>query len=171
MAFTIQTSTPSVFDTAIDQSSDLASLKLGFDGDADQAAQVTRDGCDFLIVGRSTAAEAATTVLDLTAAGVTFPAGFMRWVDVECTITGAAANAQGGIRTSGIVQGGATPVIPAAATVLVSSLGAGITAATCAVLMNGSSVNVRMSGGTAATILNWLVRVKVGKARPALLGI
>lgn len=187
MAVTIQSVTPAAYDPTLDFKSELELLGLAVGGNIGASNRVTRDGCDFLVQARSTAAEGPTTVIELmTARSVPFPANFMRVLDIEFWVTGDNANERGYGRHVQSITGGTTPVVNA--TILTQGSTAGtagqvpgnfVSAVAGAGLAATPAVSVAAGAGTVsvqitsaeAEILNWTVRVRLGRLMPFIAGV
>lgn len=181
MAVTIQSITPaSAYDSALDFKTDIELIGLALGGNLAAAAKCVRDGFDFLVQARSTAAETATVIELMTAKGVPFPAGFFRILEIEAYVSGNASDETGYLRKIAAVSGGATPilrVIQNGATAATDQgffsavAGAGFAATpACAVTVGAGVVNVQITSAE-AEILNWTVKVKVGKLVPLIAGV
>lgn len=187
MAVTIQSVTPAAYDPTLDFRTDIELIGLALGGSLQAAARVVRDGADFLVQARSTAAEGPTSVLELlTARGVPFPAGFQRVIEVDAYITGDNANERGFARHVQLVTGGTTPVVQT--TILTQGstagtagqvpgnfisavAGAGLAATPAVSVTAGAGVVNVLITSAEAEILNWTLRVKVGKLMPFLAGV
>jgi hypothetical protein len=131
---------------------------------------------DFSIEANTTAAE-TFAVKELIAAGVTFPAGFMRLVNIDFYVAGNAADETGWARHTALVSGGTTPIVrvvtvPASTPVQVGGntlsgvAGAGFTATPAVTVVAGAStVTVNVVSGEAEN-MNWVVQIRLGKLVP-----
>lgn len=138
-------------------------------------------GAQFRVRGRTTAAETGT-VLDLTAQGVVFLAGFARVVEVEFHVSGNAADETGWAKHMVVVAGGTTPIlrvvtVPATGPLQVGGntlsavAGAGLAATPAvAAVMVGNNVTLTLTSAE-AEILNWVVNVRVHPSVPLILGV
>lgn len=185
MAVTVQTITPAVYDPSLDNMPDFQLLAAAIGGNVGAAARVVKDAVDFLVQARSTAAESGAVLELLTARGVPFPAGFLRTVEVDAYISGDATDETGFMRYVFTISGGTTPLVRAG-TLITSSpvMGAAgaVYQATAAAGFSGTSTNFLTIAAGAGTvtlsvtsgeseILNWTLRVKVGRLIPFLAGI
>jgi len=181
MAFTVQALDASGFDaTLIDQDEwkVFAAALAGNLAAVNMTLPLGR-GANFRVRGRTTAAETGT-ILDLTAQGVTFPAGFFRIVEYECFVSGASADETGYLKRIAAVSGGTTPllrVIQNGATAGVDQVqfnavaGAGLAATPLSVVaMATNNVTITVTSAE-AEILNWAVNCRVHKAQPLILGV
>lgn len=108
---------------------------------------------------------ALTSVIDLTARGVTFPAGSFRRLFGRAYFKGDAANEAAMIEAVCLVSGGTTPVIAGTTTgqaKTVSLIPVGITAPDLSFVVVGNAVTMQLANGE-AEIVNMLWEVKVGK--------
>lgn len=179
MAFTIQSVTPVAYDPTVDFKSDSELLRLALDGNLAAASRVCKDACDFLVQCRTTASETGAAIELLTARGVPFSAGFMRLVEWDVWATGDGATEKVWLRQQAMVVGGSTPVL-LASTLLIATgstdqehsamLGAGITGPASTLTVGAGVVTINVIT-TLAEIVNWTVRVKVGKLIPTILGV
>lgn len=145
---------------------------------------------DFTVYARTSTNDAATQVLDLTAKGVTFPANvgavgqivqFMRIITWEVWFAGDASDETGYVSRIAAVAGGTPPIIRAiqngataavAGTVFNATAAAGFTGAqTSDIALNGNNVILRITSAETAEVLNWVLKVYVGKLQPVLAGI
>lgn len=142
---------------------------------------------DFVVSAKTTASE-TFQVLDLTAAGVTFPAGTQRVIEADVFISGDNANEGSWARLIQHVQGATTPVLrvtqvsftvgasgatlpPIVAGNVIFSTSAGIASGAGAILaLNGNNVVVQVVSAE-AEVVDFVVRVKVGKLQPVLAGV
>lgn len=142
---------------------------------------------DFIVTAKTTASETGT-VLDLTAAGITFPAGTHRLIEADVFIAGDNANEGSWARLIQHVVGGTTPILrvtsvsftvgasgatfpPVVAGNVLFSTSAGIAAGAGAILaLSGNSVLLQVVSAE-AEVVNFVVRVKIGKLQPMSLGV
>lgn len=136
---------------------------------------------DFTIAARTDSAE-TLAVAELIAKGVTFPAGSMRVLTCEFFVAGNAADETGWARHTALISGGSTPIVrvvtvPASTPVQVGGntlsgvAGAGFAATPALTVVAGASTLTVNVVSAEAEILNWIVRLRVGKLQPMLLGI
>lgn len=177
MAATIQSVFPLAYDATLDQETDLGLLKRALDGDRGAAAKCTRDGADFIVQARADGSADAFAAIDLTARGVTFPAGFMRTVECELYASGATVATESGyIHKREMIVGGTTPVlgivIGAIDTNMVGAVG-GFTGADVLLdfVLATNNVTVQITNEGAVEINNFILKVKVGKLQPVILGV
>lgn len=134
---------------------------------------------DFIVTGRMDVAGETLTAINLTDQGVTFPAGTIRPIDVECFVTGnlGASTEMFYTRKREVIIGGTTPVlgvvIGAIDTNLAGATGDGFTTADPALdfIMSTNDVTLRLTNEGATEINNFVLKVTIGKLQPVLLGI
>ncbi len=196
MAGTIQGFVPTAWDSRIDRLSPKAALKIAMDGpSAVSSAPTAQDGIladlcasrlwediDFEIQARTDAAETFAVAELLTARGVPFDAGTIRTVQVDFFVAGNAADETGWARHTALVSGGATPIVrvvtvPANTPVQVGGntlsgvAGAGFAATPAVTVVAGAGTLTVNVVSAEAEILNWRVKIKIGKAVPLVLGV
>lgn len=182
MAFTIQSVTPDTYDPTLDFLSDFALMARALGGDQKAAARCVYDGADFLIQCRTTAAETGAAIELMTARLVPFPAAFIRLIEIDFYVSGNAADETGWARHTALVSGGTTPIVrvvtvPASTPVQVGGntltgvAGAGFTATPATTVVAGAGTVTVNVVSAEAEILNWTVRVRVGKLVPMILGV
>lgn len=181
MALTVQGITPTTWDPSLDFATDTVLVKRALDGDLKAAAQLSRNGADFVVQSR-TDTSATESHFDLSAAGVTFPAGFLRALEVESYVSGDNANEAGGyLKFLGFITGGTTPVArvgilsastPAQTpTNFFSAVAAGgFAGPSVSFVVTANAVTLVVVTGE-AEILNWTHRIKVGKLVPFIAGV
>lgn len=181
MALTVQSITPTTWDPSLDFATDVEIVKRALDGDQRAARQLGRNGADFTIQSR-TDTSATEAHFDLSAAGVTFPAGFLRTLEVESYLSGDNANEAGGyLKFLGFITGGTTPVarvsILSASTPVqvptnfVSAVAAGgFAGPSTSFVVTANAVTLVVITGE-AEILNWTHRIKIGKLVPFIAGV
>lgn len=140
-------------------------------GERGPIAQISEKEANIKVRARTTAAETGQ-VLDLTALGVTFPAGTIRTLEADVYVSGNAADETGFLRIFGVISGGTTPVVRAVTVQGPSAVAAAGFAATpaAAFALNGNNVVVNVTSAE-AEILNWIVEVKVRPLKQLILGV
>jgi hypothetical protein len=182
MAFTIQSVFPQTYDPNLDFKSETELIKLALDGNIGAAGRVTRDGADFQIQCRTTAAETGPAIELLTARLVPFPANFQRVVEVEAYVTGDNVNERGWLLHKTLVTGAATPVVQTTTltastpaqlpgNVLSAAAGGGLAAGVGVTVVAGAGTLTVNVVSAEAEILNWVVKVRVGKLVPFFAGV
>lgn len=182
MATTVQTVSPAVYDSSLDQMPDFQLLALAVGGNVGAANKVVQGGVDFLVNARTTAAETGAAIELLTARGVPFPAGFTRLVEIDFYVSGDGATEIGWARHTAHVTGGATPVVqvvtvPASTPVQVGGntlsgvAGAGFAATPAVTVVAGASTVTVNVVSAEAEILNWTLRIKIGRLVPFIAGV
>ncbi len=197
MAGTIQGFVPTAWDSRIDRLSPKAALKIAMDGPsavsnaptaqdgilADLCASRLFEDLDFQIQARTDAAETFAVAELMTARGVPFDAGTIRTIDIQVAVAGNAADETGVARYVFTVSGAATPLIRAGtlftatpATMQVGGVyqamaGAGLAATPLLTCVAGAGTVTINVVSAEAEILNWSLRVKIGKAQPLVLGV
>lgn len=170
--------TPAAWDPSFDLASSVELVKRAFDGDLAAARRVDPYGADFVVqVRQEDSAEAGLLAIDLTARGVTFPAGSVRTIDVEAYCTGnTAATETLYTRFRNAIVGGTTPVlgivIGAIDTNVAGAVG-GFTTTDPSVqfALSTNNVTLTVTNEGAAEINNWIIKVRVGKLQPVILGV
>lgn len=171
------------FDVATrDQASPKRIIDLACFGDGTQAQRITAQNeilhrPDFIVHARMTENADTLTLLDLTALGVTFPAGTQRVVEYECHISGATAATESGyLHARNMIVGGTTPVlgivIGAIDTNMAGAVG-GFTGSDPTLAFTMATNNVTLVGTNegADEINNWVLKVWIGKLQPVVLGV
>lgn len=132
---------------------------------------------DFIVTARQDVAGETTTILDLTAKGVTFPAGTCRVIEYEAFVTGdTAATESGYLAAKNMIVGGTTPVlgivIGAVNTNMAGAVG-GFTTADPSIqfAIATANVTITVTNENATENNNWVLKVWVGPLQPVLLGI
>jgi len=131
---------------------------------------------DFEVDVATTAAETGAAI-ELIARGVTFPAGFMRLVNVDYYVAGNAADETGWARHTALVSGGSTPIVrvvtvPASTPVQVGGntlsgvAGAGFASTPAVTVVAGASTVTVNVVSAEAENLNWRVQVSLGRLVP-----
>lgn len=191
MAASVQSVVPASWDTRIDTLDAKSALKIALEGATAVASTPSAaDGTlaqlcasramgepDFVVQGRMDVSGETLIVLDFTARGVTFPAGFCRVIDIECFYTGdTVATESGYIHRREMIVGGTTPtlgiVIGAIDTNMAGAVG-GFTGSdptlVFALLTNNVQITTVNEGAT--EIVNVLLKAYVGKLVPVKLGV
>lgn len=121
-------------------------------------------GYDARAQATTTAADTSSVVLDLSARGVTFPAGFIRLIQTDAFVRTVASTTESAFsRTFDIIIGGTNPtrVTPAAGTPRIQVLTATTTVVTAGAFINTTptpdTVEIQITGG--AYSITWDVRV------------
>lgn len=197
MAVTVYGVVPATWDPRLDFLSAKQQLKIALEGaPAVAASPQPADavlallcanrlafGWDIEVSAKTTASETAT-VVDLTAIGVTFPAGFQRVIEIDAFASGDAANETQFLRHVAHVSGGTTPILrltqltpgstagtPAQIpTNFLSSVSAGFVGNAVLLALSTNNVQVQVTSGE-AEIVDFFLRIKVGRLQPVLLGI
>lgn len=135
------------------------------------------DRPDFIVSARQDVSGETTTILDLTAKGVTFPAGTCRVIEYEAFVTGdTAATETGYLAAKNMIVGGTTPVlgivIGAINTNMAGAVGGFTTSdPSLQFAMASNNVTITVTNEGATETNNWLVKVWVGKLQPVKLGV
>jgi hypothetical protein len=135
---------------------------------ADTLAARMAGDADMVLTG-TTALAADTLTLDLTARGVTFPAGSMRVIDCEMFYQGnTVATESGYIHFREMVVGGTTPTLGIVIGAIDTNMAGAVAAfttndPTLALVMSGNSVTVVVTGENAAEPGAVVLKVRVGK--------
>lgn len=195
MAGTIQTFDPTAWDSRIDILDSKYLLRIAMEG-ASAVGQAAADGVlarlcarrmderfDFLVQARTTAAETFAVAELMTARGVPFAAATMRIITADVNVSGDAATETGYAKYIFTVSGGSTPIIRSGgvltatpATMQDSAFyqamaGAGLAATPALTCVAGAGTVTINVVSAEAEILNWTVRIGVGKALPLILGV
>ncbi len=131
---------------------------------------------DFIVGVKQDVSAETTTAIDLTAKGVTFPAGTARVIEYEAFVTGdTAATESGYLHARNMIVGGTTPtlgiVIGAIDTNMAGAVGGFTTSDPTlqfALATNNVTITVTNEGATETN--DWLIRLWVGKLFPVKLG-
>jgi hypothetical protein len=176
MAGVIRSVAPDAWDTTFDLIDTLPLLKLAVDGNRRYAQRVNKDP-DFIVEAFQDVSAEATTLIDLTARGVTFPAGTIRIVEFEYFITGdTAATETGYVHQRNAIVGGTTPVLGVVVGAIDTNLAGGaavFTGADPIVAFTMASNNVTIVGtNEGATESNaTILKVYVGRLQTVRLGV
>lgn len=177
MAGSVGTIVPAAWDTSIDFTSPEEALKKAMNGEAAYVRRALRGEPDFIVTGRLDVDEEVLTAIDLTARGVTFPAGTQRTVELELHISGATVATESGyIHKREMIVGGATPVlgivIGAIDTNMAGAVGGFTTAdPVLAFAIATANVTVTITNESETEINNFVLKVFVGKLQSIPLGV
>lgn len=176
MAGSVGTLHPSSWETDIDFTDATVALKRAIDGEGAFARRAMGEP-DFLVTGRLDTSAEVLEAIDLTALGVTFPAGTQRTLELELFLAGnTAATESGYIHKREMIVGGTTPtlgiVIGAIDTNMAGAVG-GFTTSDPAVAfaLDSNNVVVNITNEGAAEINNFVLKIYVGKLQPVKLGV